>query len=57
MRPPLWLNVTLCGSVADVSLATCRNCGKVKVNSNPCGFDHLAAVMEFGDYAGAETTS
>lgn len=29
-------------------LATCRNCGKVKLTSNPCGFDHLAALLEWG---------
>jgi hypothetical protein len=31
----------------EVTLTRCRNCGQVKVASRPCGFDHLAAVMEF----------
>lgn len=47
MRPPLWLTVEGTGATVTVSLATCRNCGKVKIASNPCGFDHLAAIIEF----------
>lgn len=56
MRLPLWLNATL-GKRAgnsvevDLSLAVCRNCGKPKAISDPCGFDHLAAVMEFAHAA------
>jgi len=43
-RLPLWLHYV---DDRTVSLAVCPNCGKVKVNSNPCGFDHLAALVEF----------
>lgn len=45
----LWLDVssTKRGAEALVSLSKCRNCGKAKAMSDPCGFDHLAAVMEF----------
>lgn len=45
----LWLDVssTKRGAQALVSLSKCRNCGKTKATSDPCGFDHLAAVMEF----------
>lgn len=34
------------GAVVDVTLKRCLNCGEVKVLSNPCGFDHLAALLE-----------
>ena len=53
-RLPLWLH-----SVDDrtVSLAVCPNCGKVKVNSNPCGFDHLAALIEFRESVDHRTPS
>lgn len=34
-------------NLVDVTLRRCPNCGEVKVFSRPCGFDHLAAVMEF----------
>lgn len=57
MKAPLWLDVKLDGSTMTVELARCRNCGKTKVSSNPCGFDHLAAVMEFREYLGARPTS
>ena len=50
MRPPLWLSVSRAGAELTVSLAKCQNCGEVKVTSSPCGFDHVAALMEFGDY-------
>lgn len=56
MNPPLWLDVEPKHTAYDrdpqftVSLARCRNCGEVKVSSDPCGFDHLAAVMEFRAY-------
>lgn len=46
----LWYDVTMPRSaepVATVTLSRCRNCGQVKVLSDPCGFDHLAALMEF----------
>lgn len=43
---PLWLTSTDKGS--RIELARCRNCGQVKATSDPCGFDHLAALMEFG---------
>jgi len=45
MELPLWL--TSQNKDRTVTLATCRNCGKVKVLSRPCGFDHLAAILEF----------
>lgn len=49
VRPPLWLDVDMPrgSTTATVRLSACRNCGKVKVLSDPCGFDHLAALMEF----------
>lgn len=47
MRPPLWLHVEGVGAEVAVSLAICRNCGKPKATSDPCGLDHLAAVVEF----------
>lgn len=50
VRPPLWMHVEGTGSEVTVSLARCRNCGKVKATSDPCSFDHLAAVMEFGEW-------
>lgn len=52
MRAPLWLDIKMQGKGpnATVSLAKCRNCGQVKATTTPCGFDHLAAVMEFGAY-------
>lgn len=31
---------------ATLTLTRCRNCGQVKVLSDPCGFDHLAATLE-----------
>jgi hypothetical protein len=43
MRLPLWLS----GEGHTITLALCRNCGKTKVTSSPCGFDHLAAILEF----------
>lgn len=53
MRLPLWLTATKprtsndgMHAVIDVSLARCRNCGQIKIASNPCGFDHLAAILE-----------
>lgn len=46
----LWLSITGAGSTMEVTLAKCRNCGKVKIGSSPCGFDHLAALMEFNAY-------
>lgn len=58
MKPPLWLDVQpkpefIDGrAVFSVALSTCRNCGEVKVTSRPCGFDHLAALMEFNEYVG-----
>ncbi|WP_155951752.1 hypothetical protein [Rhodococcus aetherivorans] len=45
MKLPLWLEGSAKG--ATITLATCRNCGQVKATSTPCGFDHLAAVLEF----------
>ena len=53
MKPPLWLDVDPKPEFRDgeavftVSFAVCRNCGRVKVLSDPCGFDHLAAILEF----------
>lgn len=47
MKPPLWLDVKGTGSKVTASLAKCRNCGKPKVTSDPCGLDHLAAILEF----------
>jgi hypothetical protein len=44
MRLPLW---AASDDGRTVRLATCRNCGKVKLLSNPCGFDHLAAWLEW----------
>jgi hypothetical protein len=57
VRPPLWLDLRVestSGASVNVtaSLARCRNCGNVKATSSPCGFDHLAAVMEFKRDAG-----
>ena len=48
----LWYDLKLGGKEGNTAQATltlkvCLNCGKVKVASNPCGFDHLAAVDEF----------
>lgn len=47
----LWYEVKPRGrtNVVDVTLRRCPNCGEVKVLSNPCGLDHLAALMEFGE--------
>lgn len=50
MKAPekLWREVTMTDRrTAEVTLTRCRNCGQVKVASRPCGFDHLAAIMEF----------
>jgi hypothetical protein len=51
MRLPLWLHSD---DGRTVTLAHCRNCGKVKATSDPCGFDHLAAVMEFAEAAAGD---
>ena len=46
----LWCEVRASkGTPATVILRRCPNCGEVKVLSNPCGFDHLAALREFGE--------
>lgn len=45
MKLPLWLSSADRGAV--VTLAVCPNCGKEKATSKPCGFDHLAAILEF----------
>lgn len=45
MELPLWLAADESGTT--ISPSRCRNCGQVKAISNPCGFDHLAAVLEF----------
>ena len=49
----LWYEVSATdkGRTAVVTLRRCPNCGEVKVLSKPCGFDHLAALMEFQDHA------
>lgn len=52
MRPPTWLSVSIDTDSdrqyrLNVKLATCRNCGKVKLTSDPCGFDHLASILEY----------
>lgn len=57
MRPPLWLDMKTNGSTVTISPARCRNCGRVKVTSDPCSLDHLAAVIEFADYARGHTTA
>lgn len=44
-------------NVVDVTLRRCRNCGEVKVLSRPCGFDHLAAIMEWQDAATQPATA
>ena len=56
MRAPLWLDIKGGKDTATltVSLARCRDCGQVKATSNPCSFDHLAALMQFGDYLATE---
>lgn len=47
----LWCDVTQADAArAEVTLSPCNNCGQIKVKSAPCGFDHLAAVMEFNDF-------
>jgi len=51
MRLPLWLRSD---DQRTIRLAECLNCGKVKIDSDPCGFDHLAALMEFADYTRRE---
>ncbi len=45
MRLPLYLS----SNGRTVRLASCRNCGKVKLLSRPCGFDHLAAFVAYRD--------
>lgn len=45
MRLPIYLTSVDKGRT--VTLATCRNCGQVKATTNPCGLDHLAAILEF----------
>lgn len=50
MKPPLWLNIEGRGAEVTVTLAKCRNCGQTKVTSRPCGFDHLAAILEFNAF-------
>jgi hypothetical protein len=52
MRPPLWITVEGHGRHLTVRLARCLNCGKVKIASDPCGFDHLAALLEYRRYTG-----
>lgn len=47
--PPLWMTLKAKGNRVIFSLAKCRNCGQVKISSDPCGFDHLAAIGEFFD--------
>ena len=50
MRAPdkLYREVRMSGrSTVEVTLTRCRNCGKVKVTSDPCSFDHLAAILEW----------
>ena len=50
MKPAekLWREIRMVDKrTAEVTLTRCRNCGEVKVASRPCGFDHLAAIMEF----------
>lgn len=47
----LWYEATMSDRRTAVgTLRRCPNCGEVKVLSNPCGFDHLAAVLEFRDH-------
>lgn len=55
MKLPLWLKGSDRG--ATVALSKCRNCGQVKVASRPCGFDHLAAVLEFNAAVNEHKTS
>jgi len=38
-----------------VTLRRCPNCGKVKILSRPCGFDHLAALIEFRSKIGEQS--
>lgn len=47
----LWWDAETVGRSATVkvTLRRCPNCGEIKVLSEPCGFDHLAALMEFGE--------
>ncbi len=51
MQLPLWLRSD---NDHTVRLARCLNCGQVKIKSDPCGFDHLAALLEFLAYARQE---
>jgi hypothetical protein len=44
VRLPLYL---ACADGRTVTLARCPNCGEVKIASEPCGFDHLAALLEW----------
>ena len=44
----LWYDVkSIDRSHATVTLSRCKNCGRVKVLSDPCSLDHLAAILEF----------
>lgn len=45
----LWLTAAISGATVTLTLARCRNCGQVKVASDPCSLDHLAALMQFKD--------
>lgn len=49
MRLPLYLEPI---DPRTIRLARCRNCGKTKILSRPCGFDHLAAILEFNTARG-----
>lgn len=53
MRPPLWLEATERGTA--IQLATCKNCGQLKIMAPACGFDHLAAQLEFQSWLGGRT--
>lgn len=57
MSETLWLKWVRQGgsshggsALFNVSFKTCRNCGKVKIASSPCSFDHLAAILEFNAF-------
>jgi len=49
-RLPLWIDTKTEGRVVTLSPSRCKNCGEIKVTSTPCGFDHLAALLEFNEY-------
>lgn len=48
----LWYEAVPLGRTnrVDVRLRRCPNCGEVKVLSRPCGFDHLAALIELENH-------